>query len=119
MYYSYVMGIDDRIFTLKSEGFEISNDGSNYMVTFPKEKSFVWENFISEHLELGYWNEYLTEYGAVFLFHLDSGIKRYEVYDFMHNEVLSLCEKLCEFKFESLKRMLTENHYYKEIISNN
>ena len=119
MYYSYVMGIDNKIMALTTEGFEIRNDGSNYMIAFPPEKYSVWEKFISKHLELGYWNEYLTETNVVFLFHLDNGIKRYEVYDFTNNEVLSLCEKLCECKFESLKQMLTENHYYKEIISNN
>lgn len=116
MYHSYVMGIDDSIQELTAEGFEIKNDGNNYMVAFPKEKSSAWEIFISSHLELGYWNEYLTEDGVVFLFHLDIGIVRYEVHDFNNDEVLSLCEKLCECKFESLKHMLTGNHYYKEII---
>ena len=116
MYHSYVMGIGDTIWALKTEGFEIRNDGSNYMVAFPKEKSAIWESFISKHLEFGYWNEYLTEYGVVFLFHLEDGIKRYEVYNFDNNEVLSLCEKLCECKFESLKQMLLGNHYYQEII---
>ena len=116
MYHSYVMGINDSIMELSTEGFEIKNDGNNYMVAFPNEKCSVWEMFIASHLELGYWNEYLTEYGVVFLFHLEDGIKRYEVYDFNNNEVLSLCEKLCECKFESLKHMLTGNHYYREII---
>lgn len=116
MNHSYVMGIDDSILMLKAEGFDIKNDGSNYMVAFPKEISPVWESFIAQHLELGYWNEYLTEVSVVFLFHLDDGIKRYEVFDFNNNEVLSLCEKLCECKFESLKKMLTENHYYRGII---
>ena len=116
MYHSYVMGIDDSIKELTTEGFEIKNDGNNYMVAFPNDKCAVWEMFISSHLELGYWNEYLTEYGVVFLFHLGEGIKRYEVYDFDNDEVLSLCEKLCECKFESLKNMLAGNHYYREII---
>ena len=116
MYHSYVMGIDDSIKELTTEGFEIKNDGNNYLVAFPNDKCAVWEMFISSHLELGYWNEYLTEYGVVFLFHLDEGIKRYEVYDFNNDEVLSLCEKLCECKFESLKNMLAGNHYYREII---
>ncbi len=116
MYHSYVMGIDESIKELTAEGFIIRNDGSNYTVTFPKEKCTLWEKFISNNLELGYWNEYLTENGVVFLFHLDDGIRRYEVHDFNNNEVLSLCEKLCECKFESLKQMLIGNHYYKEII---
>ncbi len=116
MYHSYVMGIDDTIMSLEAEGFGVKRDGGNYTVAFPAEKSAVWEAFIANHLELGYWNEYLTEFGAVFLFHLDDGIKRYEVRDFNNDEVLSLCEKLCECKFGSLKQMLTGNHYYKEIM---
>ncbi len=118
MYYSYVMGIDDAIMELISDGFEITKDGNNYKVAFPEGKSSVWETFISNHLELGYWNEYLTENTVVFLFHLNEGIKRYEVYDFNNDEVLALCEELCECKFESLKQMIAKNHYYKEIISN-
>ena len=61
MYYSYVMGIDNRIMELASQGFDIQNDGDNFMVSFPEEKSNVWEEFIRQYLELGYWNEYLTE----------------------------------------------------------
>lgn len=118
MYYSYVMGIDHSIMALSAEGFEINNDGSNYTIIFPPEKSAVWEEFITKHLELGYWNEYLTESGAIFLFHLNEGIKRYEAKDFENAEVLDLCERLCESKFESLKQMLTGNHYYKGILSN-
>ena len=116
MYYSYVMGIDDSIKELTAEGFEIKNDGNNYMVAFPNEKSSVWEMFIANRLELGYWNEYLTEYGVVFLFHLEKGIIRYEVYDYDNDEVLSLCEKLCECKFESIYAMLKGNHFYSNFI---
>ena len=116
MYYSYVMGIDESIKALEQLGFSIQNHGQTYMVAFPKGRSRVWEDFISEHLELGYWNEYLTEFGAVFLFHLETGIKRYEVYDYNNDEVLHLCEKLCECHFESLYQMLAGNHYYREII---
>lgn len=116
MYHSYVMGIDDAIYALAAEGFTIRNDGSNYMVAFPKEKCSQWEVFISNHLELGYWNEYLTEDRVVFLFRLEDGIRRYEVHNFDNDEVLYLCERLCECKFVSLRHMLTGNHYYKEII---
>ena len=83
------------------------------MVSFPKEKAEIWEEYISAHLEFEYWNEYLTENGAVFLFHLQEGIKRYEVND----EVLGLCERLCDCKFESIKRMLSDNQIYKNFIS--
>ena len=116
MYYSYVMGIDSSIMELKEQGFIIQNDGDNYMVAFSKEKSMIWEEFIVNHLEIGYWNEYLTEKEVVFLFHLEDGIKKYKVYDYKNDEVLALCEKLCECKFESIKAMLIGNHYYKNLL---
>ena len=68
MYYSYVMGIDNRIMELASQGFDIQNDGDNFMVSFPEGRSNVWEEFITQYLELGYWNEYLTEDRVIFYF---------------------------------------------------
>ena len=117
MFYSYVMGIDNSINELRNHGFLIENDGDNYMVTFSKENASIWEAFIKKHLEIGYRNEYLTDNSVVFLFHLQDGIKRYEVYDFMDDEVLGLCEKFCECKIESLKSMLMGNHFYKEVLT--
>lgn len=117
MYYSYVMGIDDSILELKNQGFIIENDNENYTISFPKDKWKLWEDFITKKLELGYWNEYLTEDKVVFLFQLEDGIKRYEVYNFENDEVLALCEKLCQCKMESLEKMLCENHYYKKILA--
>ena len=116
MYHSFVMGVDSSIKSLAGEGFDIKADGENYTVSFPKEKRALWEEFISRHLDVGYWNEYLAENEVVFLFRLEDGIKRYEVYDFQNDEVLTLCEKLCECKIESLKSMLFENHFYKQIL---
>ena len=116
MYYSYVMGIDNSIMELKNQGFDIQNDGDNFMVALHEKKRVIWEEFITGNLELGYWNEYLTENEVVFLFHLEDGIKRYEVYNFEDDEVLALCERLCECKFDSIKAMLVGNHYYKKII---
>lgn len=114
MYYSYVMGIGDEIHTLRDSGFIIEQFGNNYGVAFPKEKADEWEQFISQYLELGYWNEYLSDDGVIFLFHLEDGLKRYNVKDYKNDEVLSLCEKLCECKFKSIKDMLKENHYYSD-----
>lgn len=116
MYHSYVMGVDNSILELKQQGFAVENDGDNYMVSFPANKALVWEECITKHLELGYWNEYLTEEKVVFLFHLEDGIKKYEVYHFFNDEVLALCEKLCECKFTSIWDMLIGNHFYNKII---
>lgn len=116
MYHTYVMGIDDSIFVLEGQGFFVENDGSNYKVSFPKIKASVWEDFIKEHLEVEYWNEYLADDKVVFLFHLEDGFKRYEVNDFSNDEVLNLCGKLCNCKFESIKKMLSDNAFYKSLM---
>ena len=116
MYHSYVMGIDKSILDLSQEGFIIQNDGDNFTISFPENKVTVWENFIKKHLEVEYWNEYLTHDKVVFLFHLQDGFKRFEVENFNNEEVLQLCEKLCNCKFESIKKMLSDNWFYKEIL---
>ena len=56
MNYSYVMGIDSLINVLKNQEFVVEVAGKNYMVSFPQDKTVIWEKFISTHLELGYWN---------------------------------------------------------------
>ena len=112
MYYSYVMGVDETIYNLEKEGFEVIKDGNNYMVSFPESKVAEWEIYIRKYLKKGYWNEYLTDTGVIFNFHLADGIHRYNVQDYENSEVLQLCEKLCGCKFESIKKMLQNNHFY-------
>ena len=116
LYYSYVMGIDDSILSLKDKGFVIEKVESNYQVTFSKENAQIWEDFIKNYLEVEYWNEYLAEDKVVFIFHLEDGFKRYEVENYDNDEVLDLCEKLCNCKFASIKQMLADNSFYKKII---
>ncbi len=113
--YSYVMGIDDSVLSLIGQGFTVARDGNNYIVSFPKFKSIVWENFISNHLQLEYWNEYLADGKVVFLFQLENGIKRFVVENYRNDEVLQLCEKLCNCKFKSIKAMLLSNWFYRNI----
>ena len=36
MYHSYVMGIDESIYTLEHQGFEINRDVGNFMLSFRK-----------------------------------------------------------------------------------
>lgn len=50
------------------------------------------------------------------MFRLDNGIKRYYVENYFNDEVLTLCEKLCECKFTSIKNMLKENRFYSDKI---
>lgn len=112
MFYSYVMGIGDAVLQLVPRGFCVERDGENFTVAFPKEKAHEWESFIRSHLEFEYWNEYITHDRAVFLFHLQDGIKRFEVQGFENDEVLALCERLCGCKFGSVVKMLSDNHFY-------
>lgn len=114
MCYSYVMGMDDSIMSLSEQGFDIKPDGNNYTVSFPKHMAPLWEDFVKAHLQLEYWNEYLIGDEVVFLFHLQDGIKRFKVENYENDEVLKLCEKLCDCKFESIKGMLLGNWFYKE-----
>jgi len=114
MFHSYVMGIGSSIYDLKKQGFVVEIDGNNYTVSFPEDKVDIWEEFISKHLELGFWNEYLTNVGVVFLFHLQDGIKKYVVKNYEDDEVLFLCEELCKSKFQSIKSMLSGNHFYND-----
>ena len=116
MCFSYVMGIDNSILLLNEQGFDIKPDGDNYTVSFPKYKAAVWEEFIANHLQLEYWNEYLVDGNIIFLFHLKDGIKRFEVEAYNNDEVLKLCEVLCDCKFESIKAMLSGNWFYKNIL---
>lgn len=116
MYYSYVMGIGEAIMDLKKHNFIINKDGNNYTVSFSKEKKNIWEEFVEKHLERGYWNEYLSESEIIFLFQLEDGIKRYEVLNFNNEEVLALCEKLCECKFGSIKEMILGNGFYRRVL---
>lgn len=108
------MGISNSIDTLKTKGFIIEKADNNFMVSFPKEMASIWEAFISEQLQFEYWNEYIADNHVVFLFHLKDGIKRYKVYNFQNEEVLKLCEELCNCRFGSIRKMLEGNRFYKD-----
>ncbi len=116
VYYSYAMGMGSDVLSLREQGFCVNADGENYTVSFSAEKTAVWEEFVCSHLALEYWNEYVRGTKTVFLFRLSYGIRRFEVYNYEDDEVLRLCEQLCERKFTSIKEMLLENWFYKEVL---
>lgn len=111
---SYIMGMEDSVLPLKDRGFDIKPDGENYTVVFPEKLSAEWEDFVFSHLKPEYWNEYFIGNKVVFLFRLQDGIKRFEVENYENDQVLKLCEKLCDRKFESIKEMLLRNWFYNE-----
>ena len=113
MNYSYVMGIPD-INELRENGFNIKTYGENYGISFPDDKIKIFEEFICKNLQNGFWNEYLGK-EKVFIFKSEnSEIKRYVLNNDNEEEILNLCSKFAEYKFESITKMLKDNKFYLE-----
>ena len=113
MNYSYVMGIPD-INELRENGFNIKIYGENYGISFSDDKIKIFEEFICKNLQNGFWNEYLGK-EKVFIFKSEnSEIKRYVLNNDNEEEILNLCSKFAEYKFESITKMLKDNKFYLE-----
>ena len=113
MNYSYIMGIKD-ISILKNKGFIIEKIKDNFGVVFESGKEKEYEEFITNNLEEGYWNEYLGE-RLVFIFkYPDSIVKKYIYSKENEQEILELCCRFAEYKFSSIKDMLMGNEFYKK-----
>ncbi len=113
MNYSYLMGINN-IEKLKQNNFEIKSFGNNYGVTFDENKIELFEKYICETLENGFWNEYLGK-DKVFIFKFNNGeIKKYILNENNEKEILKLCCKFADYEFESIEKMLRSNSFYAE-----
>lgn len=117
MNYSYIMGINN-IDKLKQNNFIIKSFGKHYGVTFDDDKIELFEEFISESLENGFWNEYLGK-EKVFIFKFNNGeIKKYILNKDNENEILKLCCEFANYEFESIDKMLMDNSFYTETYYN-
>ena len=116
MLYSYAMGVDKSIYELEKQGFKIEKDKNNFMVSFPDEKDKIWEDYIKTQLNIGFWNEYISnnDNRVTFIFHLEGKYKKYVVTNYKDDEVLNLCEEICKCRFGSIEKMLIDNHFYFE-----
>ena len=113
MNYSYLMGINN-IEKLKQNNFEIKSFGNNYGVIFDEDKIELFEKYICETLESGFWNEYLGK-DKVFIFKFNNGeIKRYILNKNNEKEILKLCCEFANYEFESIENMLRNNSFYAE-----
>ena len=113
MNYSYVMGIDN-IDKLKENKFEIISYGNDYGVSFSSDKTKIFEDFIYNTLQNGFWNEYLGKEN-VFIFKFKDGkIKRYVLNNDNEKEILKLCQEFANCDFESIDKMLRDNDFYAE-----
>jgi hypothetical protein len=107
------MGINN-IDELKENNFKIKSFGKNYGVIFDDNKIELFEKYICETLENGFWNEYLGK-DKVFIFKFKNGeIKRYILNTNNENEILKLCCEFAECEFESIDKMLRDNSFYAE-----
>ena len=113
MNYSYLMEINN-IEKLKQNNFEIKSFGNNYGVIFDENKIELFEKYICETLENGFWNEYLGK-DKVFIFKFNNGeIKRYILNKNNEKEILKLCCEFADYEFESIEKMLRSNSFYVE-----
>ena len=113
MNYSFVMGVND-INTLKENNFNIKSLDEDYGVTFTDEQINIFEEYIYNYLENGFWNEYLGK-EKVFIFKFNNGeIKKYILNDENEKEILKLCCEFAEYEFESIDSMLRDNSFYQE-----
>ena len=111
MNYSYVMGVNS-IKQLKQTGFDIETIGNNYGVTFSDDKKTIFEEYITNNLKPGFWNEYIGN-EKVFIFKFEKGeIKKYTLNNENEKEILELCNKFANCEFESIDKMLKSNSFY-------
>ena len=72
---SYVMGISD-ISPFEKIGVVVEErEGENFKVTIPEEKEAEYEKLIWEHMQSGFWNEYIGN-ETVFLFKMKDGSQK-------------------------------------------
>lgn len=113
MNYSYVMGISN-IDKLKDNNFEIKPYGNDYGVAFSDDQIELFEEYIFETLQNGFWNEYLGK-EKVFIFKFNDGtIEKYILDDENEKEILELCQSFANCEFESIDQMLKDNDFYAE-----
>lgn len=118
MNYSYLMGVKD-ITELQKEGFYIEEIDGDFGIKFPKNKENLYEEFIVQNLEKGYWNEYLGD-KIVFIFKfLDGKIKKFIYTKENENEILALCREFAEYDFPSFYQMIEDNPFYSTNYFNN
>lgn len=111
--YSYAMGIGEKISLLDKEKFQINEDEGDYEITFDKENTTTYENFIKENLSVGYWNEYLIDDTIVFLFkENETTVKKYILSKDNNEEVLYMCCSYAEAEFPSIRKMFLETPFY-------
>jgi hypothetical protein len=116
---SYAMGVDDSIYDLKKDGFEITEDDGDYKVRFNSDKASIWEKYITDHIQDTYWNEYinLDDHEINFMIKENGQIERYINSGFNENpKLLAICNRLCEGDFKTMKDLLLSNDFYKSYI---
>ncbi len=113
--FSYAMGINERIINLDKNKFKINDDESDYEIIFNKEDTFLYEKFIVENLEVGYWNEYIIDDKIVFMFkEIDGLLNKYVLSEENNEQILNKCSKFAEANFASIRQMFLDTPFYSD-----
>ena len=115
---SYLMGVESVDEELKKLGVEFAKDDGSYLVTLKPEQIEVYEKFVDGALKDGYWNEYIVDGEAHFTFKEKGGkLKKitWKPGD-KEKELLALCEKYAETKFESIEKMIRGTEFYADAL---
>ena len=115
---SYLMGVGSVDKELKKLGVEFAKDDGGYLVTLKPEQIEAYEKFVDDALQEGYWNEYIVDGEAHFTFKEKGGkLKKitWKPGD-KEKELLTLCEKYAETKFESIEKMIRDTEFYADTL---
>ena len=114
---SYLMGVENAEKDLKKLGVKFSKDGKYYEVELTADQLADYEKFVDKNLAEEYWNEYIVDGEAHFTFKQKGGELKKIVWKRgdKEKELLALCEKFAETKFESVEKMITDNEFYADV----
>ena len=121
---SYIMGqqniTEDDIFEI---GGTVDNrtEAGHLCVEFPVSKADDFERLITDNMETGFWNEYLTNEKVVFIFkHKDGYIERFEFNDSNASQICALGNKFNNLPEpapnETPWQWLANNSWYSSIV---
>ena len=117
---SYLMGIGSAEKELKKLGVKFAKDGKYYTVELEPGQITDYEKFVDKNLAEEYWNEYIVDGVAHFTFKMKGGELKKIVWrqGDDEKELLALCEKFAETKFENVEKMITDNEFYADVFEN-
>ncbi len=115
---SYLMGVDDVDEELREMGAEFRKEDGDYLVILKPEQVEDYEKLVDDKLQNGFWNEYIANGEAKFTFKDKAG--KLHKYGWRQGddekEILTLCNEYAEADFKSIRKMITDVEFYREVL---